>query len=97
MVVYHHSRLQCNQEGHHFITSGFIGPPILNFARNLSLYPGPQSILEKILLKVLANTCFCMIDLTLALHLAFIALLLPLVPVQAHELTSGRNSLQCHI
>ena len=42
MVGYHHSHLQCNQEGHHFITNGFIGPQILNFERSLSLSPGPQ-------------------------------------------------------
>ena len=45
MVVYHHSLLQCNQEGNHFITSGFICPQILNFERNLSLPPEPQSSL----------------------------------------------------
>ena len=45
MVVYRHSHLQCNQEGHHFITSGFIGLQIL------SLSPGPQSSLAKILLE----------------------------------------------
>jgi len=45
MVVYHHSHLQCNQEGHHFITSGFIGPQILKFEISLSLSLGSQSSL----------------------------------------------------
>jgi hypothetical protein len=45
MVVYRHSHLQCNQEGHYFITNGFIDPQILNFERSLSLSPGPQSSL----------------------------------------------------
>ena len=45
MVVYHPSHLHCNQEGYQFITSGFIGPQILNFERSLSLYPGPNNSL----------------------------------------------------
>ena len=45
MVVYHHSHLQCNQEGHNFLTSGFIGPQSLNFERSLSPSSGPQNSL----------------------------------------------------
>ena len=62
IVVYHHSHLQCNQEGHNFITSGFIGPQILNFDRSLSLSLGPQSSLVppcKISLGGPAHTCWC--------------------------------------
>ena len=45
MVVYHHSHLQCNQEGHNFLTSGFIALQSLNFERSLSPSSGPQSSL----------------------------------------------------
>jgi hypothetical protein len=45
MVVDDHSHLHCNQEGHNFITIGFIGSPIRHFERSLSLPPGPQGSL----------------------------------------------------
>ena len=57
MVVYHYSHLQSNQEGHHFITSCFIFPQILNFERSLSLSAGPQSVLFSALQKSSWRPC----------------------------------------
>ena len=60
MVVYHHSHLQCNQEGHHFITGGFIGPQILNFERSLSLSRGPKAVLFRLAIFLLEALIICL-------------------------------------
>jgi hypothetical protein len=83
MIVYHHSHLHCNQKGHHFITSGFIGPQILNFERSLSLSRAPKqscSALQNFSWRPWRTLDFIMIYLTLASRLAFIVLLSLSVP-----------------